>query len=79
MATSPTRWYALAAGLGTARWLPESHGDRDRRLDLPGIALSTTWLVLLTYGIIETRTVAVVAALVLLAVFAWWQRRTAAR
>ncbi len=67
----------VAGVVATVRWLPESHGDRDRRLDLPGIALSTTGLVLLTYGIIETRTAVVVAALVLLAVFAWWQRRAA--
>jgi EmrB/QacA subfamily drug resistance transporter len=67
----------LAGVIATVRWLPESHGDRDRRLDPLGIALSTGGLVVLTYGIIETQVLVIVAGVVLLAAFAWWQRRTA--
>jgi DHA2 family multidrug resistance protein-like MFS transporter len=44
----------VALGLiAVAVLVPESHGDRERRFDLPGIALSATGLVALTYGIIE--------------------------
>jgi hypothetical protein len=67
----------VAGVLATVRWLPESYGDRGRRLDPLGIALSTSGLVGLTYGIIETRAVVIVAGVVLLAAFGWWQRRTA--
>jgi MFS family permease len=67
----------VAGVVATVRWLPESHGDRGRRCDPLGIALSTGGLVVLTYGIIETQAVVIVAGLVLLAGFGWWQRRAA--
>ena len=44
----------VALGLvAVAVLVPESHGDRGRRFDLPGIVLSATGLVALTYGLIE--------------------------
>ncbi len=70
----------VAGVFALVRWLPESHGAR-ARLDPGGIALSTGGLVAVTYGIIEADARAVpvvVAGVVLLAVFAWWQRRAAA-
>jgi DHA2 family multidrug resistance protein-like MFS transporter len=78
----------VALGLiAVAVLVPESHGDRRRRFDLPGIVLSTTGLVALTYGIIDAgergwddiRTVATIATGVLaLAALVLWQRRAAA-
>ena len=68
-------------------WMPESYGDRTRRLDPLGIVLSATGLVAVTYGIIEAggrgwtdlRSLATIAAgVVLLAGFVLWQRRAAA-
>ncbi|WIM98993.1 MFS transporter [Actinoplanes oblitus] len=73
--------------LAIMAWVPESHGDRHRRLDLPGVLLSAAGLVGLTYGIIEAgeRSLTdpralypVAGGLVALLLLAWWQRRAAA-
>jgi len=76
-----------AAMVAVVLWVPESHGDRGRRFDLPGIALSAAGLVTVTYGIIDAgvrgwtdpRALSLVGAgLLLLAAFAHWQRRATA-
>jgi DHA2 family multidrug resistance protein-like MFS transporter len=73
--------------LAVAAWVPESHGDRGRRFDWPGVALSTTGLVAVTYGIIEAgeigwgdvRTVLTIAfGVSALIGLVWWQRRAPA-
>jgi DHA2 family multidrug resistance protein-like MFS transporter len=73
----------VAGVIALTAWLPESHGERSGRLDLGGIVVSAAGLVALTYGIIEAgdrgwgdaRSLAtVVAGVLLLAGFAWWQR-----
>ncbi|MEU4221412.1 DHA2 family efflux MFS transporter permease subunit [Actinoplanes sp. NPDC026623] len=73
--------------VAVALWVPESHGDRARRLDPAGIALSATGLVAVTYGIIEAgergwtdpRSLLTAAGgIALLIVFGWWQRRAPA-
>ncbi|GIM93407.1 MFS transporter [Paractinoplanes toevensis] len=65
-------------------WVPESHGDRTRRFDLPGVLLSAAGLVAVTYGIIEAgdrgwsdarSLTTMTAGVLLLAAFVWWQRR----
>jgi DHA2 family multidrug resistance protein-like MFS transporter len=67
-------------------WVPESHGDRTRRLDPLGMVLSTAGLVAVTYGIIEAggrgwtdgRSLGtVVAGVLVLAGFVVQQRRAA--
>jgi EmrB/QacA subfamily drug resistance transporter len=73
----------LAGIAALTAWLPESHGERGRRLDLGGIVTSAAGLVALTYGIIEAgdrgwgdarSLLSVAAGVVLLAGFTWWQR-----
>ncbi|AEV83946.1 multidrug MFS transporter [Actinoplanes sp. SE50] len=70
--------------LAVVAWVPGSHGDRTRRVDLPGVALSAIGLVGVTYGIIEAgergfgdpRSLLTVAAgLASLIALAIWQRR----
>jgi len=65
--------------------VPESRDPSPRRLDLPGSALISAGLLVLTYAVIETdeagwlsgRTLALLAfAVVMLAGFAWHERRT---
>jgi DHA2 family multidrug resistance protein-like MFS transporter len=78
----------VALGLiAVAVLVPESHGDRGRRFDLPGILLSTTGLVAVTYGIIEAgergwgdvrASVIIAVGVLALAALVWWQRRAAA-
>ncbi|GAA0565750.1 DHA2 family efflux MFS transporter permease subunit [Paractinoplanes ferrugineus] len=69
--------------LAVTLWVPESHGDRTRRLDLLGVVLSATGLVALTYGIIEAgdrgwsdpRSLStMIAGVALLGGFVFWQR-----
>jgi EmrB/QacA subfamily drug resistance transporter len=76
----------VAGMLALTLWLPESYGDRARRLDPPGIALSAAGLAGATYGIIaagdrgwtDARALLTLAAgVVLLAGLVAWQRRTA--
>jgi MFS transporter, DHA2 family, multidrug resistance protein len=47
---APLVVFALIA---VALWVPESHGDRNRRFDPAGVLLSAAGLVALTYGIID--------------------------
>lgn len=77
----------LIAVVAVALWVPESHGDRTRRFDPLGVLLSAVALVAVTYGIIEAgsrgwadaRSLLTVAfGLVVLAGFAFWQRRAQA-
>ncbi|MEV4642048.1 DHA2 family efflux MFS transporter permease subunit [Actinoplanes sp. NPDC049548] len=77
----------VAGIVAVALWVPESHGDRTRRIDVPGIALSAAGLVALTYGIIEVgergwteprSLVTVAAGAALMAAFVLWQRRSTA-
>ncbi|GAA4602491.1 EmrB/QacA subfamily drug resistance transporter [Actinoplanes octamycinicus] len=73
--------------LAIVAWVPESHGDRRRRLDLPGVLLSAAGLVGLTYGIIEAgersvtdpgALVPIAGGLLALLLLVRWQRRAAA-
>jgi DHA2 family multidrug resistance protein-like MFS transporter len=73
----------VAGIIALTAWLPESHGERGGRLDLAGIVTSAAGLVALTYGIIEAgdrgwgdarSLITVVAGVLLLGGFVWWQR-----
>ena len=76
----------VAIGLvALAVYLPESRSARTQRVDLPGIALSSTGLVALIYGLIEAGSdgwgsagalAPIVAGAVLLAAFLAWERRS---
>jgi MFS transporter, DHA2 family, multidrug resistance protein len=77
----------LAGIVAVALWVPESHGDRQRRFDPLGVVLSAAGLVAVTYGIIEAgergwsdaRSLFTAGAgVALLAIFVWWQRRAPA-
>lgn len=77
--------FVIAGMLLVASLVPESRDPLPRRLDLVGIALSVTGLVLLVYGIIDGgehgfgRPVVwavLVAAAVVLAAFIAWERRS---
>ncbi|RUT35497.1 DHA2 family efflux MFS transporter permease subunit [Paenibacillus zeisoli] len=66
--------------------LPESRSSEKPRVDLPGVLLSSIGLSGLTYGVIEvgekgwgdlSSLLFILAGIVLLAVFIWWERRTA--
>ncbi|MCM6777964.1 MFS transporter [Nocardia sp. CDC159] len=72
--------------LAVAALVPESRSDNAFRIDLPGVVLSAGGMLGFTYGFIRfgeqgwgeaIAWAAVVAGLVLLAGFAWWQRRVA--
>ncbi|GAA4977300.1 DHA2 family efflux MFS transporter permease subunit [Actinoplanes utahensis] len=72
--------------IAVAVLLPESHGDRRRRFDIPGIVLSATGLVVLTYGIIEAgergwgdprALVTIALGVCALGALVFWQRRAA--
>lgn len=73
--------------LAVSAWVPESHGDRERRVDLPGVVLSGAGLVLVTYGIIEAGEkgigdprafLTIGGGVVALLALAFWQRRAKA-
>ena len=76
----------VAVGLvALAVYLPESRSARTQRVDVPGIALSSTGLVALIYGLIEAGQdgwgsasvlAPIVAGAVLLAAFLVWERRS---
>jgi EmrB/QacA subfamily drug resistance transporter len=76
----------VAVGLiALAVYLPESRSANTQRVDLPGIALSSTGLVALIYGLIEAGQdgwgsasvlAPIVAGAVLLAAFLVWERRS---
>jgi EmrB/QacA subfamily drug resistance transporter len=77
----------LAGLIAVVLWVPESHGDRARRFDPAGIALSAVGLGVLTYGVIEAgergwtdpRSMLTAAAgAAVLALFVAWQRRAQA-
>jgi MFS transporter, DHA2 family, multidrug resistance protein len=68
--------------------MPESRGDSRRRVDVPGIAISSAGLTSLTYGLIKAGNdgwadLAAVGTMIggaaLLAVFALWERRVSQR
>jgi DHA2 family multidrug resistance protein-like MFS transporter len=74
----------LAGLVAVALWVPESHGDRHRRFDPAGIALSTVGLVALTYGVIEAgergwtdprSVLTALGGIAVLALFVAWERR----
>jgi MFS transporter, DHA2 family, multidrug resistance protein len=76
---------ALTALLLGIRLVPESRDPRPGRFDLAGAALSTAGFTVLVYAIIEAPETGwgsatilgmLAAALVLLAAFVWWERRT---
>ena len=76
----------VAGVLMVAYVVPESHDPSPRRLDLPGSALISAALLVLTFAVIETdeagwlsgQTVGLlVAAAVMLVAFVWHERRTA--
>ncbi|GIF07820.1 MFS transporter [Actinoplanes siamensis] len=73
--------------LAVTAWVPESHGDRQRRVDLPGVVLSGAGLTGVTYGIIEAgerglgdplSLLTITGGVAALAALAIWQRRAAA-
>ncbi|WP_436520102.1 MFS transporter [Actinoplanes sp. HUAS TT8] len=73
--------------LAVFAWVPESHGDRERRVDLGGVVLSAAGLVLTTYGIIEAgekglgdpkAVLTIAGGVVALIGLALWQRRAQA-
>jgi Na+/melibiose symporter-like transporter len=75
----------VVAMLAVALWVPESHGDRNRRFDALGVVLSAAGLVSITYGIIsagdrgwsDPRSVAtMIGGLVALGSFVVWERWT---
>jgi EmrB/QacA subfamily drug resistance transporter len=77
--------FALAALLLGIRYVPESRDPRPGRFDLTGAALSTAGFSVLVYAVIEapnqgwlsgTVLGLLGAAVVLLAAFLWWERRT---
>src|SRR5918999_1987230 len=77
--------FALAALLLGIRYVPESRDPRPGRFDLTGAALSTAGFSVLVYAVIEapndgwlsgTVLGLLALALVLLAAFLWWERRT---
>ncbi|MEV6105897.1 MFS transporter [Streptomyces sp. NPDC051940] len=80
----PLGVFALLAAL---RVLPESRSASGSRLDLPGSALLSTGMLLLIFPLIQGRELgwpawcyaALAAALPVLALFGWYQRRLAAR
>lgn len=70
--------------IALAIWLPSVPGDRSKRFDLPGIALSSAGLVIITYGLVQAGVDGwtsvgalawIAAGVALLVAFAWWQRR----
>ena len=78
--------FALAALLLGIRWVPESRDPRPGAFDPIGAALSTAGFTVLVYALIEAPYEGWLSALilgllavsaVLLAVFLWWERRTA--
>jgi DHA2 family multidrug resistance protein-like MFS transporter len=76
----------LVAVLAVTLYVPESHGDRARRFDLPGVLLSAAGLTTLTYGIIAAgdhgwgaarSLIPLVVGAGALILFVAWQRRAA--
>ena len=77
----------VAGIIGTLVLVPRSRDPRAPRLDLPGLALSIAGVTLLVWSLIEapshgwisaTTIGGITGAAVLLAVFAWWERRVPA-
>src|SRR5512132_554907 len=77
----------VAGIVGTLVLVPRSRDPRAPRLDLPGLALSIAGVTLLVWSLIEapshgwisaTTIGGIAGAAVLLAVFAWWERRVPA-
>jgi MFS transporter, DHA2 family, multidrug resistance protein len=73
----------VIAVVAVALLMPESYGERRRRIDVTGIVISSAGLTALTYGLIKagddgwsdaTAIVTMVAGVVALAVFAGWER-----
>ncbi|GID65038.1 MFS transporter [Actinoplanes cyaneus] len=73
--------------LAVTAWVPESHGDRTRRLDPLGVVLSAAGLVAVTYGIVEAgekglgdlrSSLTITGGVVALIALAVWQRRATA-
>ncbi len=67
--------------------MPESYGERGRRIDLAGVVLSAAGLVAVTYGIVEagekgigdpSSFLTITAGVVALLALALWQRRAKA-
>jgi EmrB/QacA subfamily drug resistance transporter len=77
----------VAGIVGTLMLVPRSRDPRAPRLDLPGLALSIAGVTLLVWSLIEapshgwisaTTIGGITGAVVLLAVFSWWERRVPA-
>jgi EmrB/QacA subfamily drug resistance transporter len=73
----------IIAVIAVALLMPESYGERRRRIDVTGIVISSAGLTALTYGLIKagddgwSDTVAIltmIAGVVILAAFAGWER-----
>ena len=78
--------FALAALLLGIRYVPESRDPQPGAFDVPGAVLSTAGFTILVYAVIEAPTEGwgsalvlglLAAAAALLALFVWWERRTA--
>lgn len=68
-----------------ARFVPESYGDRTRRIDYPGAALVTVGLAALTFGFLQASAIgwsdplvlgAIALGVMALALFLWVERRS---
>ena len=79
---------AVLALIAVATLMPESHGARGRRIDIPGIALSSLGLAGLTYGCIKAgedgwsspvALATIAAGAALLALFVVWERHVTER
>ncbi|MTE11706.1 MFS transporter [Nocardia aurantiaca] len=76
----------IVGAIAVALLVPESRSAGTFRIDLPGVALSTAGMLGLTYGFIRcgqagwgngAAWAAIVAGVLALGAFLWWQRRTA--
>ena len=74
----------IVAFLVGSRTVRESRSEQERRLDIPGLALGTSGLFAITYGLIEANRKgwsspeivgALVIGVVLIGVFLWWEAR----
>ncbi|MEU1995527.1 MFS transporter [Nocardia gamkensis] len=77
--------FAFVAAVGGVLLLPRTRRDRSARLDVPGVVLVSAGLFSLVYGCTNAETNGwgdvsawglLVASVVLLSVFGWWQTRT---
>ncbi len=78
----------VIAIVAVATLMPESKGDATARMDVPGIAISSLGLALVTYGLIRAGNSGwgdglavgtMAGGVVVLGLFTWWERRVSRR